>query len=202
MLLAPITRSAFVSGAARAPFAAAASASALAAAPSAARWLTQAPAAAAVATSAPLEAAVDGVARLVSTPIVDFPGIAAGQTFDIVQGSKAGAIGVRGSAELLTFDPDHAVIHVKAGRFGVHVDVTVDIIRLSEDTVRITSKGSGVPDSSVDGRVVTIRTNYSEFERIGYPNERTIISHDGAGNLVIDTAIPRFGVAHLLLDRR
>ncbi|MEO6867910.1 MAG: hypothetical protein ABI200_07805 [Gaiellales bacterium] len=150
-----------------------------------------------------LEGAIDGVVRLdTALPIVDFPGIVAGDVFDIVKGSKAGQIGVRGQAEILRMDPDHATFHVNAGRFGMKVDVTVDIEQIGPDQVRITSRGDGIPDMSELGRVVEQRTNYAVFEQVSDPSKRTVIAHDGRGGLVIDTVVPTVGGTHLVLQRR
>jgi hypothetical protein len=166
-------------------------------APSSGAGLAAAPVAPAAA-SAPLAGAVDGVLRL-----IDFPGIAAGDAFDIVKGSKVGFLGVKGDADILRFDDDAASFHVRAGAFGVKVDVTVEVEQTGPDTVRISSRGTGIPDQSADGRIVASRTNYAEFVRTDDPTQRTVISRDAAtGRITIDTAVPGFGNAHLLLDER
>ncbi|MCW2925977.1 MAG: hypothetical protein JWM98_3381 [Thermoleophilia bacterium] len=162
------------------------------------------------APSAPLavEGAADGVARLAAPtapafpPIVDFPGIAAGQVFDIVKGSKAGPIGVKGEALVNRLDPDHATFHVEAGRFGIHINVDVDIQQIAADQVRITSHGSGIPDTVAIGKVIEARTNHAVFEQVDDPSKRTTIDHDGNGTITIDATIPTFGNAHLVLQRR
>ncbi len=153
-----------------------------------------------VVAPASLESAVDAVARL-AAPLIDFPGIAAGQVFDIVKGSKVGFLGVKGEATITRFTDDGASFAVKAGAFGVKVDVVVDVQRTGADTVRISSRGSGIPDQQADGRIVESRTNYAEFARIDDPSQRTVISHDGRGGIVIDTVVPTFGNAHLVLAR-
>ena len=155
-------------------------------------------AAAPAAAPAPLAGAIDGVLRL-----IDFPGIAAGDAFDIVKGSKVGFLGVKGDADILRFDDTAASFHVRAGAFGVKVDVTVEVEQTGPDTVRISSRGTGIPDQAVDGRIVASRTNYAEFVRVDDPTERTVISRDAAnGRITIDTVVPGFGNAHLLLDKR
>ncbi|MCW2926129.1 MAG: hypothetical protein JWM86_97, partial [Thermoleophilia bacterium] len=70
----------------------------------------------------------DGAALLGLPPIVQFPGIVAGQAFDVVKGSKVGFLNVKGEANVLRMDPNAASFHVKAGAFGVKVDVQVDIV--------------------------------------------------------------------------
>ena len=156
---------------------------------------------AAAAAPASIAGAVDGVAQLLA-PLIDFPGIAAGQVFDIVKGSKVGFLGVKGEATITRFDDEGASFAVKAGAFGIKVDVVVDVQRTGADTVRISSRGSGIPDTTVDGKVVVSRTNYAEFVQVDGANDRTVIQHDGNGGIVIDTVVPTFGNAHLLLERR
>lgn len=154
------------------------------------------------AAPAAIEAAVDGAARVALPPVYDFPGIKAGDVFDIVKGSKVGFLGVKGVATITRFEDDGASFAIKAGAFGVKVDVVVDVQRTGADTVRISSRGTGIPDTVADGRVVESRTNYAEFERTDETNERTVIEHDGEGGIVIDTVVPTFGDAHLILERR
>jgi hypothetical protein len=166
---------------------------------------TSAPRVAAPWAALSVEGATDGVARLGqpwSTPIIDFPGIEAGDQFDIAKGSKVGFLGVRGDAEILDLDDDFASFQIRAGSLGVRVDVVVDVERTGEDTVLISSRGSGIPNTSAEGRIIAQRRNYVEFERIDDPSERTIIRHDGRGKVVIDTVVPTFGKAHLILNRR
>jgi hypothetical protein len=152
------------------------------------------------APAASLDAA-RGAAALFA-PIIDFPGVAAGQMFDVQKGSKVGPLGVKGEAGITLFQPDHATFHVKAGAFGIKVEVDVDIVQVDDTTVRISSHGTGVPDMSQLGRVVTTRTNYAEFEQVSDPTKHTVISSDGAGHVTIDTVVPTFGTAHLVLQRR
>lgn len=149
-----------------------------------------------------VEGAADGAARLALPPIYDFPGIQTGDRFDIVKGSKVGPLGVKGEAEVLELTPNAARFHVKAGRFGIKVDVNVDIVQLDEKTVRISSTGSGIPPVTETGRVVETRTNYAVFEQVSDPSKRTVIASDGAGRVTIDTVVPTFGDAHMVLERR
>lgn len=135
-------------------------------------------------------------------PIADFPGIGQGDEFDIVRGSTAGPIGVRGTASIDRFEPDHMAFHVVAGRFGMNVDVVVDIVRIDDEHVEISSRGQGIPNQTDIARIVEQRTNFIRFEQSSNPANVTSISHDGNGNLVVDAVIPNFGAAHLLLDRR
>lgn len=151
--------------------------------------------------AASVEGAQDGVARL-AKPVVEFPGIEAGQVFDVVKGSKAGFFGIKGEASVLRLDPDAASFKVKAGAFGIKVDVQVDIVQVDDTTVRISSKGSGIPDMSELGRVVESRPNYALFEQVSDPSKLTRIVHDGNGNIVIDTDVPTLGATHLILERR
>jgi hypothetical protein len=153
-------------------------------------------------TSAPLEGAIDGAARVALPPIYDFPGMATGDQFDLVKGSKVGPMGVKGEAQVLSLGPNDASFHVKAGRFGIKVDVQVDIVQVDEKTVRISANGSGIPSMSELGRVLETRTNYAVFEQVSDPSKRTVISHDGNGHVTIDTVVPTFGTAHLELQKR
>jgi hypothetical protein len=143
----------------------------------------------------------DLVPARASAPIVDFPGISAGMRFEIVDGSKAGPIGIRGNAVINELTDDRASFHVAAGRFGMKVDVTVDVERTGPDSVRLHSSGRGLPDTVADGRIVAQRTNYVEFARIDAPDERTIITHDGRGGVTIETVVPTIGRVYLNLKR-
>jgi len=137
-----------------------------------------------------------------AAPIADFPGIEQGDEFEIVRGSTAGPIGVRGTATVDLLEPEHMTFHVVAGRFGMNVDVVVDIVRVDDQHVEISSRGEGIPDTTDLARIVEQRTNFIRFEQASNPTNVTSISHDGNGNLVVDAVIPNFGAAHLLLDRR
>lgn len=150
---------------------------------------------------AALQGAADGAA-FVTKPIVDFPGVVAGQVYDVVKGSKVGMFGVKGEATVLRMDPDAASFKVKAGAFGIKVDVQVDIVQVDDQTVRISSTGSGFPNMSELGRVVESRPNYAVFEQVSDPSKLTKIVHDGNGNVVIDTVVPTLGSAHMVLERR
>jgi hypothetical protein len=166
-----------------------------------------APVAHALAPAAPtspasVEGATDGAARLALPPIYDFPGIATGDSFDIVKGSKVGPLGVKGEAQVLELGPNAARFHVKAGKFGIKVDVNVEIVQLDEQTVRISSTGSGIPNMSETGRVLDTRTNYAVFEQVSDPSKHTVIASDGKGHVTIDTVVPTFGDAHLELEKR
>ena len=155
---------------------------------------------------AAIAAANDGVLRLLAPvanpPIVDFPGIVTGDQFKIVKGSKVGFLGVKGDAKITHFAPDAATFEVKAGAFGIKVDVVVEVVQTGPDTVRISSRGSGFPDTSAEGRVVARRTNYVEFVNTDGSDDRTIIRHDGNGRVEIDAVVPTFGKAHLILEKQ
>lgn len=154
---------------------------------------------------APQASALIAPARAATTgPIVDMPGIAAGDEFDLVDGTKVGPIGIKGEGWLDTFDPDHIALRVKGGRFGFKVDVAVDITRVDAERVRIATKGSGmVGDSDLIARIVESRPGYALFELEADPSKKTLITWDGSRRMVIDTdAVPNVGHAHLVLDRR
>lgn len=157
------------------------------------------------APAAPVPAGIaagwDGAAQL-SVPIVDFPGVVAGQQFNIVNGSKVGKFGsVKGSANILRFDDDAASFHVRAGKFGFNVDVQVDVERLDAERVVIRSKGAGlIPDTEIIGRIVASRRDFAEFVAVDDPKLRTIIQRDARGVITIDTTIPSVGDAHVILE--
>lgn len=151
---------------------------------------------------AAVASANDGVLQLTELPpIVDFPGVNTGDKYAIVKGSKVGFLGVRGDAVVTKFTPHAAAFAIKAGALGIKVDVTVEVLQTGDDTVRIISRGTGLPDMDEKGRVIASRTNYAEFERIGSPDERTVISRDDKGTITIDTVIPNIGKAHLVLEK-
>jgi len=156
--------------------------------------------AAPIAPSAP----VGRAATAAAAPIVDLTGVKAGDTFDLVDGTKVGPIGIKGEGWLDVFEPDHIALRVKGGRFGFKVDVAVDITRLDETRVRIATKGSGlVGDSDLIARIVESRPNYALFELEADPSKKTLITWDGKDRMVVDSdAIPNVGHAHLELDRR
>lgn len=157
---------------------------------------------AALSAPAAIRSAALGAAGVQAKPVVDFPGIAAGDKFDILKGSKAGIFGVKGTAAIETFTPEQASFHVNASSFGFKVDLTVDVQRIDDEHVRLISHGSGAPDSESIGRVVESRTNYAHFVNEADASEHTIIVHDGKGGITIDTVVPKVGNAHLILGRQ
>lgn len=134
-------------------------------------------------------------------PLFDFPGIRAGDSFDIAKGSKVGFLTPKGTADLSAFTSDGARFAIHAAAFGQKVDMDVLVERLDAMKVRITQTQAGKAPTMTEGRVVETRTNYSEFLGVD-GTTRTVISHDGTGQLVIDTTIPTLGAAHLVLQKR
>lgn len=139
---------------------------------------------------------------LVSTPIVDFPGVAAGDQFTLAKGSKVGMFNVKGNADILGFSDDAASFHIKAGAFGIKVDVQVDVTRIDDTHVRITSTGSGIPSQSAVGEIVRSERNHAEFRDVDGRYRNTVIQRDGQGVITIDAEVPTFGNAHLVLAPR
>jgi hypothetical protein len=137
-----------------------------------------------------------------AAPLFNFPGIKAGDTFNIAKGSKVGFIVPTGTANISLLEADRAAFRILAAAFGQKVDLTVTVQRISPELVRITQQpaGGGAP-TSAEGRIVVSRENYSEFVSTDGKADRTVISHDGKGQVVIDTVIPTFGKAHLVLQR-
>ena len=145
-------------------------------------------------------AAVAGAA-LVATPLIDFPGIAKGDLFDIAKGSKVGMFSPKGTASIDRFEPDAAAFHLIASTFGVKVDMLVTVERVDAGQVRLTTKTSDGKTGTVLGNIVATRQNYAEFVSTDGKAERTIIRHDGKGGITIDTVVPTFGAAHLVLQK-
>lgn len=134
--------------------------------------------------------------------LVDFPGIVAGDTFELVKGSKVGPIGIKGEAEVKHLDDDSAAFHVRGGRFGIKLDVDVEIARTGDDTALIKAHGTGLDPYQTEARIAANRTNFVDFEHLGSPEGHTVFSSDGQGHVVIDTVLPTFGDVHLELERR
>ena len=159
-----------------------------------------APIAAPSVRSAAGSAAVAGAA-LVTTPLIDFPGIAKGDVFDIAKGSKVGMFSPKGTASIDRFEPDAASFHLLASTFGVKVDMLVTVERVDDKQVRLTTLTADGKTGSVLGNIVATRQNYAEFVSADEKAERTIIRHDGKGGVTIDTVVPTFGAAHLVLQK-
>lgn len=134
--------------------------------------------------------------------LIDFPGIKAGDTFDLVKGSKFGFFGIKGNAVINRFDDDHASFHVTAGKLGLHADVDVEVERIDDTHVRIASRGTGVPAMSSAGEIIETRTNFVRFHATDIQVKDTVISSDGSGHVTIDAEIPNMGSVHLELQRR
>lgn len=145
--------------------------------------------------------AVAGI-QLVSTPIVDFPGVVAGAQYSLAKGSKVGMFGVKGDADVIAFTDDNAAFHIKAGKFGMKVDVKVDVTRIDDTHVKISSTGSGIPSMTAVGEIVRSERNFAEFRDVEGKFKNTVISRDGAGVITIDAEVPTFGSAHLVLAPR
>ena len=135
--------------------------------------------------------------------LVDFPGIVAGDTFEIVKGSKVGRSASRARPRSEHLDDDSAAFHVRGGRFGIKLDVDVD----DRPHRRRHRPDQGERHWAADpyqteARIVANRTNFVDFEHLGSPEGHTVFSSDGPGHVVIDTVLPTFGDVHLELERR
>jgi hypothetical protein len=135
-------------------------------------------------------------------PLINFPGIAAGNAFDIAKGSKVGMFSPTGSAKLDKLENDAAAFTINASAFGVKVDMLVSVQRLDATHVRITQQQAGKPATTADGTIVASRENYAEFLSSDGKKTKTVIQHDGKGQITIDTTVPSFGDAHLVLKKR
>lgn len=136
----------------------------------------------------------------VVAPLFDFPGIVAGTVFDIAKGSKVGFITPKGTTSVDQFDAQAATFHIKAGAFGVNVDMIVAVKRLTDTQVELTSTKDGASTKSI-GNIVAARTNFAEFVSTDGKNEHTVIARDAkTGVILLDAVVPTFGNAHLVLQ--
>lgn len=154
--------------------------------------------------------AVQGAA-LLSGPIVDFPGVQAGDQFSLARGSKAGKFGsVGGAGKILRFDNDAASFWVKAGKFGINVEAQVDVDRIDDERVRINTTTKSlfpIPEelkqlfgSEMTARIVASRANYAEFVNEADPSMTMKLQRDNAGVITIDATMPSVGDTHLILE--
>lgn len=132
-------------------------------------------------------------------PLLDFPGLVAGSMFDIAKGSKVGFLTPHGTTSIDQIDAQSGVFHIKAGAFGVNVDMLVAVKRLNATQVELLTTKDGATSRAV-GDIVATRTNYAEFVSTDGTNEHTVIARDAAtGVVTLDAAVPSFGKAHLVL---
>lgn len=153
------------------------------------------------AVSTPAGAAAVAGAALVAPPVFDFPGILKGDVYDLARGSKVGMFSPKGTATVELFTPDSASFHVIAGAFGVKADMHVAVTKFGEKQVQLVSTSADGKVNTVVGDIVNVHTNYAEFVSHDGKNEHTIIQRDAAGIIMMDTVIPTFGAAHLVLQK-
>ena len=138
----------------------------------------------------------------VHPPVFDFPGVQAGAVFDIAKGSKVGFFSPKGTTTVDLLDAQRAAFHIKAGAFGVNVDMLVAVRRLNADQVELTQTKDGA-STKVVGNIVDVHTNYAEFVSTDGKAEHTVIQRDAAtGVITLDAVVPTFGNAHLVLAPR
>ncbi|MCW2974019.1 MAG: hypothetical protein JWN72_2292 [Thermoleophilia bacterium] len=154
------------------------------------------------AIAAPLPSApVPGGPVPVVPPLFNFPGVAKGDLFDIAKGSKVGMFSPKGTASVDLFDASAAAFHIKAGAFGVNVDMLVAVQRLSDTQVKLTTTSADGKATTSVGDIVAARLNYAEFVSTDGKKEHTVIQADGKGAITLDAVVPTFGNAHLVLQK-
>jgi hypothetical protein len=161
-------------------------------------------------TAAP---AVPALSASSASPLLDFPGVTIGDRYVVGNGTKVGKFGsVKGAGEVLKWNDDAASFHIKAGKFGINVDLNVDITRLDGDRVLLHTGSNGMvdpttgtvqPETDIVARTVVSRTNYAEFVGVDDPSMRTTIQRDSANNIIIDASVPQAGgPVHIVLNPR
>ncbi len=98
------------------------------------------------------------------TRIFDFPNVQTGDRFKLVKGSKANGWGISGEARVITMSDTSAKVWLKAGKFGLRMELEIEVAQTSPTTARISGGEVGKTPSSSDATIVDARTNYSEFK--------------------------------------
>jgi hypothetical protein len=95
--------------------------------------------------------------------IFDFPTLAAGQKFKVASGSTFNGIGVGGEARLDALSPTAAKVWIKAGTFFLKKEALLEIEQTSPTGGTITVTEPGGSPKVINGTIVDVKTNYSEF---------------------------------------
>ncbi|MCW2974604.1 MAG: hypothetical protein JWN72_2877 [Thermoleophilia bacterium] len=149
-------------------------------------------------------AALDG-ARLVaegagSAPLLDFPKVATGRTMAIVKGSRVGVLSPKGTATVDRLDGNMATFSLNAVAIGQSAKFQMTIERIDAGHVRITSKNAKTGASQmVLGTIVSSKPNYAQFQAADGSGKTTVYQNP-TGQIIIDTNVPGFGAAHLILQ--
>jgi hypothetical protein len=126
-----------------------------------------APVAASSLSSTPIVTQADPVPPVPPAPtfdrIFDFPTLAAGQKFKVASGSTFNGIGVSGDAKLNAMSPKSAEVWIKAGTFFLKKEALLKIEQTSPTGGTITVTQPGDTPKTINGTIVAVRTNYSEF---------------------------------------
>ena len=96
--------------------------------------------------------------------IFDFPTLAAGQKFKVASGSTFNGIGVGGDAKLNALTPTAAEVWIKAGTFFLKKEALLKIEQTSPTGGTITVTEPGGTPKVINGSIVDVKTNYSEFK--------------------------------------
>ena len=110
---------------------------------------------------------VDAPAPPAPTPtfdkVFDFPTLAPGQAFKVARGSTFNGIGVSGDAKLEALSPTAAKVWIKAGTFFLKKEALLSVEQTGPTTATITVAEPDSTPKTINGTVVDVRTNYSEF---------------------------------------
>jgi hypothetical protein len=95
--------------------------------------------------------------------VFDFPTLTAGQKFKVASGSTFNGIGVSGDARLDAMTPKSAKVWIKAGTFFLKKEALLTLEQTGPTTGTITVSEPSGSTKVINGTVVAVRTNYSEF---------------------------------------
>ncbi|MBC7460169.1 MAG: hypothetical protein H7287_02275 [Thermoleophilia bacterium] len=135
-----------------------------------------------------------------SAPLLDFPKVAAGRSMAIVKGSRVGALSPTGTATVDRMDGNMATFSLNAVAIGQSAKFQMTIERIDATRVRITSKNATTGASQmVLGTIVSSKPNYAQFQAADGSGKTTVYQNP-AGQIIIDTNVPGYGAAHLILQ--
>ena len=135
--------------------------------------------------------------------LFNFPGVAEGQQYEVIKGSKVGRFNVTGTAELQSMTPDGAAFRIEVwGRFGLGRGVTdVSVSRLSDTQVLQTTQRSDGQRQEIVSTIVENGPNKVQLRppaAMGLPDTR--IERDPVtGNVTLEAHVIGRGDAKLTL---
>ncbi|MCW2949438.1 MAG: hypothetical protein JWN41_451 [Thermoleophilia bacterium] len=135
-----------------------------------------------------------------NAPLFDFPNIRAGRRLAIVTGSRVGLLAPKGTVNVDRLEGNVASFSMNATAVGQSARFQMTIERVDAGHVRITSKNAKTGSSQmVVGTIVSTKQNYAQFQASDGSGKTTVYQNP-AGHIVIDTTIPGYGAAHLILQ--